>query len=756
MSKYNHMQSIPIESISKEDIAQAIKEWSEDDKSLEQLLWACYEKGIKTDGCHAGSHPYISFKEQEGLNQITNLLNITQEKESSQILISVDGGNPFGGDDWTKATVLLGLDTKYQEEADAYFDELTRGVKESNGNQNHQLLELLDFFAGKESSLFLRFRHTNDGQYIFNIESRDIPNDRYSYYNDVFTKAGLIETESPITNNTRHDWQIESDSLNDMLEKLNTISKYIIENYSLEAPKSEDEILNFNMEARFKQRTMSKEEFEAWLGEKYEEFTKPRQNAESKNDELQVKLDSVVKLAQSKIVELLSDFSNEQALEKATQVFSACPIVLETIDIQTNEFGKTTQVGGYATPDKIIISQNDIQKLNLDDQQALDNAIGTIIHEYAHKFRQVNSKYGNLFEEASASIFAEMCVNHSKSKNNEQNSELFTMNTSIEYQKAESQVRGILYILKQKNMDISMMTEYVLGDETKFKQTCSQIFGEAFDDYFNQASNTPTHRQNNSVSEELITQILTDYVKNNQLSYKDYWSNDRKIASSTNLYSNGSSVLAQSVVNAGKDAVKDEERPLYVRFAMGSKDYQKKSQSVDDETRERIRNKIEQEYSLSNKSNEDIYDTLLELCSSYIQHKNRTDEESQIYLEELNKIIPNIEEFVNSFRQLRVAQLDSKMVESIDSNNASYNNISSIMNSMLGYNNTQKSNNGNIEAQVDAMIEAMAQGVDVLGENTEEINQSNTRTMGFVKIWVLGIITTLVSIGIIALGIMLK
>ena len=113
---------------------------------------------------------------------------------------------------------------------------------------------------------------------------------------------------------------------------------------------------------------------------------------ESKSDELQDKLDNVVKIAQSKILTLLSDFSNEQAIAKAMSVFSSCPIVLETIDIQTSEFGKTTQVGGYATSDRIAISQNDIQKLDLNDQRSLDNALGTIVHEYAHKFRQINSQ----------------------------------------------------------------------------------------------------------------------------------------------------------------------------------------------------------------------------------------------------------------------------------------------------------------------------------------------------------------------------
>lgn len=126
-------------------------------------------------------------------------------------------------------------------------------------------------------------------------------------------------------------------------------------------------------------------------------------------------------------------------------------------------------------------------------QRELENLLGTIIHEYAHQFRQVDLQYGNLFEEASASIFAEMCINYSKVKNNEQNNELFNMLTSVDYRKAESQVRGILYVLKQKNMDISMMTEYILGDENRFKQVCIQMFGNSFDNYFNQANNIGTH-----------------------------------------------------------------------------------------------------------------------------------------------------------------------------------------------------------------------------------------------------------------------
>lgn len=405
--------------------------------------------------------------------------------------------------------------------------------------------------------------------------------------------------------------------------------------------------------------------------------------------ELNEKLNKVVSIAQEKILTLLNDLHNEQAVVKAQTVFSSCPIVLETIDVQKNEFGKTTQVGGYATPDRIAISQNDIQKINLNTPQELENLLGTIIHEYVHQFRRVDSQYGNLFEEASASIFAEMCVNYSKVKNNEQNNTLFNMVQSVDYQKAESQVRGILYVLKQKNMDISMMTEYILGDENRFKQICSQMFGSSFDNYFNQANNTPTHQQYTNISEEMITQILTDYVKNNQLSYRNYWKNNN-VASSTNLYFSGSPVLVQSVANAGISAIRDDEQDLYKAFEYTAKVNQEQSQFIDDEKRTRIKDKLNQSINLSGKSEDEIYDSLVDICSTYIQNKSNDSEESIIYVEELKKIIPNIEEFADTFKQLRVSRLDSSILENMDLSNISFGQIYDKMSLLMPKSQTSK------------------------------------------------------------------
>lgn len=105
-----------------------------------------------------------------------------------------------------------------------------------------------------------------------------------------------------------------------------------------------------------------------------------------------------------------------------------------------------------------------------------------------------------------------------------------------------------------------MMVEYILGDENRFRQICGQLFGSSFDNYFNQANNTPISQQFTNISEDLLTQILTEHIKNNQLSFKDYWSSGKNIASSTNLYFNGSPVLVQSVVNAGIGAIREDEK----------------------------------------------------------------------------------------------------------------------------------------------------------------------------------------------------
>ena len=56
-SKYNHKESIPLDSIPKKELDQAIKEWSQGSKSMEKLIRKSIANGIETNGCHPWAGP---------------------------------------------------------------------------------------------------------------------------------------------------------------------------------------------------------------------------------------------------------------------------------------------------------------------------------------------------------------------------------------------------------------------------------------------------------------------------------------------------------------------------------------------------------------------------------------------------------------------------------------------------------------------------------------------------------------------------
>lgn len=399
--------------------------------------------------------------------------------------------------------------------------------------------------------------------------------------------------------------------------------------------------------------------------------------------ELNQKLETIVKLAQSKIITFLSDYTNENIINKVKEVFDKNPVILGNIEKEVSEFGKTTTIGGLASESDIAISKDDVMSVSLDEEYEVDRMLGTIIHEYAHQFRKMNSQYGNMFEESFATIFAETCVNYSKMKNIETHpqSERFQMQTSVEYTKAESQVKGLMFVLRERNMDINLMLEYILGNEKYFQQVCSQVFGQGFNDYYNEAINLQENKQYSNKSEKLLVELLANYIKNNDISVKKYYQGTQLDA--TNLYSTGSPIFVESVVNAGQSSLRPEEQDLFRYFEYSTKVNREEQQFVVDEKRTRIQNMISQKYGLVGKTPEQLHETLMDLCSDYIQFKNRTDDERMIYFDEIKKIIPNIEEFSTTFKQLRISGLDNKITQNLDLNNISYSSLFTAMNGLI-------------------------------------------------------------------------
>ena len=407
----------------------------------------------------------------------------------------------------------------------------------------------------------------------------------------------------------------------------------------------------------------------------------------------QEKINSVVKIAQSYILLFLKEYMNPDEISNVELLFQSCPVVVEQLSIENSEFGKSTQVGGIAEKDKIVIGLSDVDKVNINNEYELNKLLGTIIHEYAHKIRSLKNQYGEMLEESFASIFAEICINNARLKlnNSEENKEPFEMLTSVNYQKYESQVRALLYVLKQNGLDHKLIAEYISGDQESFKQSCVQIFGENFNNYFNSINSS-----DNKKTEQMVIELITNYIKQNGLNISNYWNGSNQLTQD-NLYFKGSPTLSRAVVNCGIESFKPEEQQFYKYFESSVKIATDNDSFISQEKVDRIKQFIESKYSLKDKSIDEIYDTIIDLCSAYIQHQNRDDEESKIFIEEITKIVPNIDTFKTKFVSLRVSGKDKNVFDNLNLNNLSYIDIVLSMNKLLGIDNVESENLGGIK-----------------------------------------------------------
>lgn len=407
----------------------------------------------------------------------------------------------------------------------------------------------------------------------------------------------------------------------------------------------------------------------------------------------QEQINSVVKIAQSYILLFLKEYMDSNEISNVELLFQSCPVVVQQLSIENNELSKSTKVGGITEKDKIVIGLSDIDKVNINNEYELNNLLGTIIHEYAHKIRSLKNQYGEMLEESFASIFAEVCINNARLKlsNNEENKEPFEMLTSINYQKYESQVRALLYILKQNGLDHKIIAEYIAGNQENFKQVCVRIFGENFNKYFNSISS-----RDNEKTEQMVIELITNYIKQNGLNISNYWENNNQLTKD-NMYFKGSPTLSQAVVNCGIESFKPEDQELYKYFESSVKIANDNDSFISQEKIDRIRQFIETKFSLNGKSLEEIYDTIIDLCSTYIQHQNRDDEESKIFIEEITKFVPDIDSFKAKFVSLRVSGKDKDIFDNLDLNNLTYIDVVSNMNKLLQEENIESENLGGIK-----------------------------------------------------------
>lgn len=408
----------------------------------------------------------------------------------------------------------------------------------------------------------------------------------------------------------------------------------------------------------------------------------------------QEKINSVVKIAQSYILLFLKEYINPDKITNIEHLFKSCPVVVEQLSIENNEFGKSTQVSGITEKEKIVIGLSDVDKVNINNEYELNKLLGIIIHEYAHKIRSLKNKYGEMLEESFASIFAEICINNARLKlsDNQENKEPFEMLDSVDYQKYESQIRAILYVLKQNGLDYNLIAEYIAGNQEKFKQSCVQIFGEDFNNYFNSINS-----RDNDRTEQMIIELIANYIKQNGLNISNYWKNNSNQLTQDNLYFKGSPTLSRAVVNCGIESFKPEEQEFYKYFESSVKVSNDNDSFISQEKVDRIRQFIKTKYSIKDKSVDEIYDTIIDLCSAYIQYQNRDDEESKIFITEIKKIIPDIESFKTKFISLRVSGQDKNIFDNLDLANITYSDVMINMNKLLQTKNTDNDELGGIK-----------------------------------------------------------
>ena len=148
-----------------------------------------------------------------------------------------------------------------------------------------------------------------------------------------------------------------------------------------------------------------------------------------------------------------------------------------------------------------------------------------------------------------------------------------------------------------------------------------------FNNYFNSINSS-----DNKKTEQMVIELITNYIKQNGLNISNYWNGSNQLTQD-NLYFKGSPTLSRAVVNCGIESFKPEEQQFYKYFESSVKIATDNDSFISQEKVDRIKQFIESKYSLKDKSIDEIYDTIIDLCSAYIQHQNRDDEESKIFIE---------------------------------------------------------------------------------------------------------------------------
>lgn len=239
MSKYNHMKSIDISTIPKNELSRAIIEWSQGNKAMENLLWTCYFNGVETNGCHPLGNPYISFVVNNSHEQLRKILFAAQIFSSTSTVLIPDGApNPIGADNWYDPDLGVVFRNRNRLNVESFLNTLqkslvTDDIPNSEPEIFGHILDFHDFFADKDSQLIFYIEHLPDNTYEFSIlPSEDVVVSKK--LDDLFTSAGLKFI--PKGEKNPPYWSLSSSNPQEFSQKLENCKNTILEGYNIERP----------------------------------------------------------------------------------------------------------------------------------------------------------------------------------------------------------------------------------------------------------------------------------------------------------------------------------------------------------------------------------------------------------------------------------------------------------------------------------------------------------------------------------------
>ena len=161
-SKWNNKDSFPIYELSESDLSEAIHEWAEGSKDLEELLWLCYRAKVETCGCCQTW--YIDFR-IEGSNReyLKKLLSIAETVETASTLLQMHAGMVSADKYWWKESV--GIMT--YDRGEELFQTLKKAFREDAKVTGcyHRILDLYDFIKEKEADISVSIEKSENGIY---------------------------------------------------------------------------------------------------------------------------------------------------------------------------------------------------------------------------------------------------------------------------------------------------------------------------------------------------------------------------------------------------------------------------------------------------------------------------------------------------------------------------------------------------------------------------------------------------------------